>query len=92
MVEMFGDPALTLWYVFLGFLGGFTYILVEKAEKVEDLIAFYAFKRYVLGGIVGFLYNIGHSEHGFPNSLMCFVSGYAGVTFIQSIINRFRRE
>jgi len=77
-----------IWFIFLGLLGGFTYILVEKAEKLEDLIDFYAFKRYILGGIVGLIYHIGYSESSFPNSIMCFVSGYASVTFIQSIIKR----
>ena len=88
----FGAPMEILWFVLLGLLGGFTYILIEKAEKWEDLVKFYAFKRYILGGIVGLLYMIGHSEHSFPNSLMCFVSGYAGTTFIQGIIKRLSKD
>lgn len=82
----------TLWFVFLGLLGGFTYILLEKAEKWKDLITFYSFKRYILGMIVGFLYYIGYSQYSFPNSFMCFVSGFAGTTFIQSIVNRYQKK
>jgi len=77
-----------LWFIFLGFLGGAAYVLMEKAKKWSDLIAFPAFKRYALGAIVGFIYNIGYSTHNFPNGLMCFVSGYAGTTFIESLVNR----
>lgn len=77
-----------MWFVFLGFLGGFTYVLMDMAEKWEDLIAFPAFKRYTLGAIVGFVYDIGYSAHNFPNGIMCFVSGYAGTTFIESLMSR----
>lgn len=78
-----------LLFVALGALGGFTYILMEKAEKWADLVTFFAFKRYVLGAIVGYLYNMGYSTWSFPDGLMCFVSGYAGTTFIQSLVSRY---
>lgn len=81
----------TLWFILLGLLGGFTFIVVNS-EKFEELIAFYAFKRYLIGAIVGFLYRILYSEHSFPNSIMCFVAGYMGTTFIQGLIDRFKRE
>lgn len=84
-----GTPTGILWFVFLGFLGGFTFILIESTEKWGDLVSFYAFKRYVIGGIVGLLYHIGYSEYSFPNKLMGFVSGYAGVTFIQGLVHRY---
>jgi len=77
-----------LWFIFLGLLGGFAYVLMEQAGEWEDLIAFPAFKRYALGAIVGLVYFIGYSERNFPNGVMCFVSGYAGTSFIQSLINR----
>lgn len=81
-----------LWFVALGALGGFTYILMEKAEKWADLVTFFAFKRYVLGAIVGYLYNTGYSEWSLPDGLMCFVSGYAGTTFIQSLVRRYEER
>ncbi len=80
-----------LWFLFLGFLGGLTYVLIDVAETWEDLIDFPAFKRYALGAIVGIIYNIGYSERSFPNGIMCFVSGYAATAFIQSLINRLGR-
>jgi len=87
------DPgtANVLWFVFMGFLGGVTYVLMEVAKKWEDLITFSAFKRYALGAIIGFVYDIGYSTHNFPNGLMCFVSGYAGTTFIESLVNRLSK-
>lgn len=87
-----GLPSNVLWFVALGALGGFTYILMEKAEKWADLITFFAVKRYILGAIVGYLYNMGYSEWSFPDGLMCFVSGYAGTTFIQSLVNRYEER
>lgn len=77
-----------LWFVFLGFLGGLAYVLMDVAEKWEDLIAFTAFKRYALGAIVGLIYFIGYSDRNFPNGVMCFISGYAATAFIQSLLNR----
>ncbi len=75
----------------LGLLGGFTFILVEVAEGWEGLATFYAFKRYALGAIVGLLYHTGYSTWTLPNSLMCFVSGYAGTTFINALVKRYER-
>jgi len=80
-----------LWFIFLGLLGGVAYVLMEMAEKWEDLIAFPSFKRYTLGAITGLVYFIGYSERSFPNGIMCFVSGYAATAFIQSLVNRLSR-
>ncbi len=76
-------------FVFLGLLGGFTYILVEVAKKWEDLLTFSAFRRYALGAIVGYLYHIGYSTWTLPNSLMCWVSGYMGTHFIGALVRRY---
>lgn len=80
-----------LYFVLLGLCGGFTFILIEVAKKWEDLITFFAFKRYVLGSIVGGLYHIGYSTWTLPNSLMCFIAGYAGTTFINALVKRYER-
>ena len=76
-----------IWFVFLGLLGGITYVFINS-DSVDDLTQFEAFKRYIIGGVVGFLYNILYSDYGFPNSIMCFVSGYMGITFIEGLIDR----
>ena len=76
-------------FLLLGLLGGFTYILVEFAEKWEDLLTFSAFRRYAIGAIVGYLYHIGYSTWTLPNSLMCWVSGYMGTHFIEALVRRY---
>jgi len=76
-------------FIFLGLLGGFTYILAEVAEKWDDLLTFSSFRRYALGAIVGYLYHIGYSTWDLPNSLMCWVSGYMGTHFIEALIRRY---
>ena len=87
------DPgtANALWFIFLGLLGGIAYVLTEQAKNWNDLITFPAFKRYALGAIIGLVYFIGFSESNFPNGVMSFVSGYAGTSFIQSLVNRLSR-
>ena len=76
-------------FVLLSLLGGFTYILVEIAKTWKDLVTFFAFRRYILGAIVGYLYHIAYSTWTVPNSLMCFVSGYMGVHFINALVRRY---
>ena len=88
---MDSGTANALWFIFIGFLGGVAYVLTEVAEKWGDLIAFPAFKRYALGAITGLIYYIGYSERSFPNGVMCFISGYAATSFIQSLMNRLSR-
>jgi len=75
----------------LGLLGGFTVILVGS-EKWEDLRTFAAVKRYILGAIVGGLYFLLHSDYGFPNMLMAFVSGYTGTDVIDKLVERAQKK
>jgi len=77
--------------VVLGFVGGFTAILVGSKDWA-DLKTFAAFKRYILGGIVGGLYSFLHSDYGFPNTIMTFISGYAGTDFIDKLIERYTEK
>lgn len=87
----FGSPEAIIWFIVLGVLGGVTYVIVNS-EKWSDIGTFSAFKRYVIGGISGFLYSILYSDYSFPNSIMCFVSGYMGTTFIESLVKRFSKN
>ena len=80
------------YFTLLGLLGGFTYILVEVAKKWSDLLKFDAFRRYIIGGITGYLYFIGYSSWDLPNSIMCWVAGYMGTHFIESLIRRMEPE
>jgi hypothetical protein len=85
------NPIEVLWFIFLGLLGGITYAIINS-KKWADLITFSSCKRYIIGVIIGFLYNILYSEYSFPNTIMCWVSGYMGVTFIEGLLNRFLKK
>ncbi|MBA7716430.1 hypothetical protein ES703_125503 [subsurface metagenome] len=78
-----------LWFIVLGFAGGFVYVLMH-ANDWEGLTKFGAFKRFILGGIIGGLYYILYSEQDFPNMIMTFVSGYMGTDFIEKLVERFK--
>ena len=80
------------YFTLLGLLGGFTYILAEVAKTWNDLVTFSAFRRYIIGAIVGYLYFMGYSAWDLPNSLMCVVAGYSGTHFIESLINKMEPE
>lgn len=77
----------TVQFVLLGFLGGLAYALL-KSEDWADLIKFSLARRLIVGTIVGYLYNILYSNYDFPNMIMCFVSGYAGVEFIEGLVHK----
>lgn len=85
------EIALILYFVALGFLGGVTYVIV-KAEKWDDLKTFSSFKRMVLGGIIGIVYYLLHSNYSFPDMVMTWVSGYMGTDFIASIIEKLAKK
>ncbi len=76
-----------IWFVLLGLIGGATYVLMHS-DDWEDLTRFGAFKRVVIGGIVGGLYFFLYSEHNFPNMAMTFVSGYMGTDFIERLVKK----
>lgn len=76
-------------YILLGGLGGLAYSL-SWSKKFNDFITFESIRHVALGFIIGFLYFFLHSEWNFPNSVMSFVSGWCGVDFLQSIIERIK--
>ena len=88
---MFSPIEQVVGFIFLGFLGGVTHILVES-KSFSDLTKFEALKTYLIGGIVGFLYNILYSDYNFPNFLMCWVAGYMGTDFIKKLLERFNEK
>jgi len=75
----------------LGAVGGFAAIMVG-AEKWGDLKTFAAFKRYILGAIIGGLYFLLHSDYGFPNMIMSFISGYAGTDFFDKLAEKVPKK
>jgi len=72
----------------MGVLGAIVY-LFNKSEDWGDLITFDAFKRYALGAISGYIYQILYSAYDWPNSIMCIVSGYMGVDFLLGLFKKF---
>ena len=78
-------------FIGFGILGAIAYVLINS-DELSDLKTYDAFKRYVLGGISGLIYFVLYSEYDFPNSIMCFVSGYSGVSFIEGIVNKLTKK
>lgn len=85
------EMASILWFVMMGLLGGLAHALVE-AKKWSDLKKFRFWKRIALGAVIGLVYNFLYSDWDFPNSVMSFVSGYAGASFIESLTTRLRQK
>ena len=85
MVEHFA------WFMFLGLLGGVTHAIINS-KKWSDLTSFTSGKRYAIGVISGFIYNILYSDYSFPNSIMCWIAGYMGISFIEGVIERFAKK
>ncbi len=80
-----------VYFMFLGLLGGVTYVIINS-ESWADLASFDSGKRYIIGLIVGFLYDGLYNDYSFPNSIMCWVAGYMGISFIEGLINRFTQK
>ncbi|MEM1710633.1 MAG: hypothetical protein QW820_07060 [Sulfolobales archaeon] len=77
------------YFTFLGFLGALAYVLFWS-KSLEELKSFESIRHLAVGAIVGYLYSILHSEHGFPDSVMAFVAGWMGVDFISSLVERLK--
>ena len=77
-----------LYFIVLGFVGAIAYVLVNS-ESYADFFKFDSVKRYIVGIVVGGIYDILYSDYNFPNSIMCIVAGYSGIHFIESVIERF---
>lgn len=78
-------------FILLGLAGGVAYVFMHSDDWI-DLTKFGAFKRIVIGGIVGGLYFMLYSEHDFPNTMMSFVSGYMGTDFIERLVKKGGKE
>jgi len=85
------EMASILWFIAMGLLGGLAHALVE-AKKWSDLKKFKFWKRLTLGAVVGVVYYFCYSDWDFPNSVMSFVSGYAGASFIENLTARLRQR
>jgi len=79
-----------LLFIFVGALGGLTYVFMV-AEGWRNFMEFSSHKRIILGGIVGFIYFYLHSDWGYPNAVMTFVSGYVGPSFVDNLISKYEK-
>lgn len=78
-------------YILMGLLGGSTDVIIN-ASGWDDLKTFSAFRRTVIGAVVGFIYMFLHTDYGFPNFVMTFVAGYAGTDFIQGLAEKLKKK
>ena len=78
-------------FILMGFIGGVAYVLANSSTW-NDLKSFASFKRYLLGAIIGGIYNCMYSTWDFPDGIMAFVSGYAGTDFINKLIDRATKK
>ena len=79
-----------LWFTVMGLLGGVANV-VANSKGWENLKEFSAFKKTVLGAVIGLLYSWLYSEYNWPNNIMSFVSGYAGQDFILRLIKQYQK-
>ncbi len=89
MAGSFGEIGLLLSFSAMGLLGGFTYVMFA-AEKRQDLYAFDACRRYILGTIMGAVYHFMHSDWNYPNAVSSFVYGLAATFIIENILIKVR--
>jgi len=73
----------------MAFLGAVVYVLLE-AKKWRDLMRFKSVRHIIIGIVVGYVYSILYTEYNYPNLIMCFVCGFFGTSFIESVVRRFR--
>jgi hypothetical protein len=78
-----------LHFVAMAVLGGACFVLVS-AKRWADLKTFRSARHILVSLIVGVLYYQLYSSYSFPNLVMSFVSGYAGPSFIQEIMERLK--
>ena len=79
-----------LLFVAMAVLGGL-YFVFMVSDSWDDLRTFSSVRHMVASVIAGVLYYSLHGEYGFPNTVMCFVVGYMGPTFVDQIIEKRRR-
>ena len=79
-----------LFFILLGTLGGLTYVFMAS-DSWDDFKEFNSQKRIILGGIIGIIYFYLHSDWGYPNAVMTWVSGYMGPTFVDQLVEKRKK-
>lgn len=78
-------------FVTMSLLGGFCFVLMD-VKGWEDLKSFRSIRHLVISAIVGILYFNLYSAWDWPNSIMSFVCGWMGPSFIEHLIKRLSKE
>lgn len=76
-----------VWFVLMGLLGGISYVFMVSTSW-DTFLEFDSHKRIILGAIIGFLYFYLHSDWGYPDAVMTWVSAYMGPTFVDQLIEK----
>jgi len=79
-----------IFFTILGLLGGLTHTVLV-AKRWTDWKRYSTWRHIFIGAIIGFVYFHAWSDWNYPNSVMCFVAGYMGPSFIQNLISRVKR-
>ena len=77
-------------FILVGTLGGASYV-VMSSEGWEDFKEFSSQKRIILGAVIGLLYCWLHSDYNWPNNIMVWVAGYAGPSFIDGLLTKYKQ-
>ncbi|MEM2447921.1 MAG: hypothetical protein QXT14_03085 [Candidatus Bathyarchaeia archaeon] len=78
-----------LHFILMGWLGAFLYVLIW-AKSWQDLKKFESVRHMVVGLIVGYVYQILHSNYSWPDLFCSMIAGYFGSDFIQALVEMFR--
>jgi len=81
----------SLFFALIGGLGGATHAIIW-AKSWEDVKKFGFFKKSILGVMAGFLYSLAYTRFDLPNSLVVWMVGYFGQSFIIGLTKRFKGQ
>jgi len=76
-----------IYFILVGTLGGISYVFMASTSW-DAFREFSSHKRIILGAIIGFLYFYLHSDWGYPDAIMTWVSAYMGPTFVDQLIKK----
>lgn len=76
-----------IYFILVGTLGGISYVFMVSTSW-DAFLEFSSHKRIILGAIIGFLYFYLHSDWGYPDAVMTWVSAYMGPTFVDQLIEK----
>lgn len=75
------------WFIVMALMGALAYIYFYSVtdKKLRE-------RHLVLSVIAGFIYYILYSEHNFPNTIMCIVTGWFAPDFVEGIMKKYKEK